>query len=368
MKTVIVGCGRVGAADGRSARPGRPSRSSSSTGDARPSTSSSSFKGNAVRGDGTDEDMLRRAGVEGADLFLALTEGDNRNVMAAQLATEALGVAQVVAKVNDPLRAEAYAALGLATICRTDLMLDAIMGFTGWRRHHPRRPGGDRPPSGDHGRASRSTSPAVARPCRPPVTMRGAGRRAPAAAGRRDGRRTPASEHPGGLSHVRARRRRRQGRLLPVQGARPGRPRGVLLEKDKARAGRSPMRSARSSIAHDGCEGKYLGEAGANRADIVAAVTGDDEDNLVICQMAKHHFDVPRTIARVNNPKNEALFKHLGVDELISPTRMVLGSIEQDIPVHELLHLGTLGRVATSRSSRRRCRPVRRRSGARPAT
>jgi trk system potassium uptake protein TrkA len=75
----------------------------------------------------------------------------------------------------------------------------------------------------------------------------------------------------------------------------------------------------------------------------VAAVTGDDEDNLVICQMAKHHFDVPRTIARVNNPKNEDLFRHLGVDEIISPTRMILGSIEQDIPVHELLHLAALG-------------------------
>jgi trk system potassium uptake protein TrkA len=71
-------------------------------------------------------------------------------------------------------------------------------------------------------------------------------------------------------------------------------------------------------------------------------VTGDDEDNLVICQMAKHHFDVPRTIARVNNPKNEDLFRHLGVDEIISPTRMALGSIEQDIPVHELLHLAAI--------------------------
>ena len=117
----------------------------------------------------------------------------------------------------------------------------------------------------------------------------------------------------------------------------------VLLEKDKARAEQIADEIGSIVIAHDGCEGKYLGEAGANRADIVAAVTGDDEDNLVICQMAKHHFDVPRTIARVNNPKNEALFKHLGVDELISPTRMVLGSIEQDIPVHELLHLGSLG-------------------------
>jgi len=117
----------------------------------------------------------------------------------------------------------------------------------------------------------------------------------------------------------------------------------VLMEKDRARANQIADEIGSVVIPHDGCEGKYLAEAGANRADIVAAVTGDDEDNLVICQMAKHHFDVPRTIARVNNPANERLFKHLGVDELISPTRMVLGSIEQDIPVNELLHLAALG-------------------------
>jgi len=117
----------------------------------------------------------------------------------------------------------------------------------------------------------------------------------------------------------------------------------ALMEKDPGRARQIVEEIGSIVIPHDGCEGKYLGEAGCNRADVVAAVTGDDEDNLVICQMAKHHFAVPRTIARVNNPKNEELFRHLGVDELISPTRMVLGSIEQDIPVHELLHLATLG-------------------------
>jgi trk system potassium uptake protein TrkA len=117
----------------------------------------------------------------------------------------------------------------------------------------------------------------------------------------------------------------------------------VLLEKDLRRAAQIADEIGSVVIAQDGCEGKYLHQAGANRADIVAAVTGDDEDNLVICQMAKHHFDVPRTIARVNNPKNERLFRHLGVDEIISPTRMILGSIEQDIPVHELLHLAALG-------------------------
>ena len=117
----------------------------------------------------------------------------------------------------------------------------------------------------------------------------------------------------------------------------------VLMEKDKARAAHIVDELGSIVVAQDGCEGKYLRQAGSNRADIIVAVTGDDEDNLVICQMAKHHFDVPRTIARVNNPKNEDLFKHLGVDELISPTRMILGSIEQDIPVHELLHLAALG-------------------------
>ncbi len=117
----------------------------------------------------------------------------------------------------------------------------------------------------------------------------------------------------------------------------------VVMEKDRARADQIADEIGSIVVAHDGCEGKYLGEAGCARAAIVAAVTGDDEDNLVICQMAKHHFDVPRTIARVNNPKNEDLFRHLGVDEIISPTRMILGAIEQDIPVNELLHLAALG-------------------------
>ena len=103
MKTVIVGCGRVGAAAGRGVRRRRPRGRRSSTSSTRAfDRLSATFNGHAIRGDGTDEDVLRRAGAEGADLFLALTEGDNRNVMAAQLATETLGVQQVVAKINDP--------------------------------------------------------------------------------------------------------------------------------------------------------------------------------------------------------------------------------------------------------------------------
>lgn len=126
MKIVIVGCGRVGAsAADQYDRAGHEVivlDSSTSSFDRLPS----SFGGKAIRGDGTDEDVLRRAGAEGADIFLALTEGDNRNVMAAQLAIEALEIRRVIAKMNDPVRAAAYAELGIATLCRTGLMVDAI--------------------------------------------------------------------------------------------------------------------------------------------------------------------------------------------------------------------------------------------------
>jgi trk system potassium uptake protein TrkA len=90
-----------------------------------------SFGGSAVRGDGTDEDTLRRAGAVSADLFFAMTEGDNRNVMAAQLAVEALDARKVIAKLNDPLRAAAYADLGINTLCRTNLMATAVSDFLG---------------------------------------------------------------------------------------------------------------------------------------------------------------------------------------------------------------------------------------------
>ena len=131
MKIVIVGCGRVGSsvaeAYDRSGHQVLVIDSSTAAFDRLPS----SFGGTAIRGDGTDEDVLKRAGAEGADVFLALTEGDNRNVMAAQVALETLGVKKAMAKVNDPVRAAAYAALGIATICRTTLMVDAIDGFLG---------------------------------------------------------------------------------------------------------------------------------------------------------------------------------------------------------------------------------------------
>ncbi|MFC1934981.1 potassium channel family protein, partial [Chloroflexota bacterium] len=92
----------------------------------------------------------------------------------------------------------------------------------------------------------------------------------------------------------------------------------------------------------DGCEVATLEEVGAGRADMLVAVTGDDEDNLVSCQVAKFKFNVPRTISRIRNPQNEALFKKLGVDVTVSATQIILEAIEQEVPTHPLIHLQTI--------------------------
>jgi trk system potassium uptake protein len=131
VKIVIVGCGRVGAAlaeafDGAGYEVVIIDITARAF-----DRLSDEFRGQAVRGDGTDEDVLRRAGTVGADILLALTEGDNRNVMAAQVAMENLGVGKSLAKINDPVRAAAYAELGIATICRTTMLSDAIHAFLG---------------------------------------------------------------------------------------------------------------------------------------------------------------------------------------------------------------------------------------------
>jgi trk system potassium uptake protein TrkA len=132
VKIVIVGCGRVGASAAEAYDMAGHEVVVIDSATAAFDRLPTSFGGIALRGDGTDEDVLRRAGAEGADIFLAMTEGDNRNVMAAQLAIEALGIEKVIAKINDPLRAKAYAELGIATLCRTGLMVNAMDRYLGF--------------------------------------------------------------------------------------------------------------------------------------------------------------------------------------------------------------------------------------------
>jgi trk system potassium uptake protein TrkA len=129
VKFVIVGCGRVGAGLAEAFDNAGHEVIVIDLSTRAFDRLSGEFNGQALRGDGTDEDVLRRAGAEGADVLLALTEGDNRNVMAAQVAVEKLNVGKVMAKINDPVRAAAYAELGIATVCRTTMLTDAILAF-----------------------------------------------------------------------------------------------------------------------------------------------------------------------------------------------------------------------------------------------
>jgi trk system potassium uptake protein len=113
----------------------------------------------------------------------------------------------------------------------------------------------------------------------------------------------------------------------------------LVVEKDGRRA--EFITNELGNVVHrgDACEASTLAEIGTARADVVCAVTGDDEDNLVICQMAKKAFHVNRTIARINNPANEEIFRKLGIDVTVSTTEVILSVLEQEIPAEAVVPL-----------------------------
>jgi len=116
----------------------------------------------------------------------------------------------------------------------------------------------------------------------------------------------------------------------------------LLLEKDRRRYAMLAEALGDVVAQGDGCEIRIMAEAGFSRADVVVAVTGDDEDNLVICQMAKIKFGAPRTVARVNNPANLGLFEKLGIDTTVSSTQIIFNLIEQQIEPGQVIPLGAL--------------------------
>lgn len=116
----------------------------------------------------------------------------------------------------------------------------------------------------------------------------------------------------------------------------------LIVEENAEKAAQIAEDLGEIVMIGDGCEASTMERAGMGRADMAIALTGDDEDNLVVCQVAKHKFNVPHTIARINNPKNERIFKMLGIDATISSTGVILGHIEQELPSHPMIPLMTL--------------------------
>jgi trk system potassium uptake protein TrkA len=122
MKVVIVGCGRTGLTLSELLVRGGHDVTVIDLDRAALARLTQPFKGTTLQGSGTDMDVLRQASIDKADAFIALTEGDNRNLMAAQVAKQIFGVKTVIAKVNDPIRAHTYRRHGIGTFSRTTIL------------------------------------------------------------------------------------------------------------------------------------------------------------------------------------------------------------------------------------------------------
>lgn len=118
----------------------------------------------------------------------------------------------------------------------------------------------------------------------------------------------------------------------------------LLIERDKRRCALLQDELGEMVMRGRGDEIHTMREAGADRADIVVACTGDDEDNLIISQIAKWYFNVPRTVARINDPRNETIFQQLGIDATVSSTNIIYHLIEQEIETGEIIPLAALQR------------------------
>ena len=114
----------------------------------------------------------------------------------------------------------------------------------------------------------------------------------------------------------------------------------TIIEQNRDRFVRLEHDFEHAAIVGDATELFVLERAGIGRPpDLVVAVTGDDEDNMVICQMARERYGVDKVIARVNDPRNQAHFDLLGISPTVSATQTIMALIEHEVPEHELIHL-----------------------------
>ena len=114
----------------------------------------------------------------------------------------------------------------------------------------------------------------------------------------------------------------------------------AIVEQERDRAERLEEEFEHRAIYGDGTELFVLERAGITRPpDIVVAVTGDDEDNIIICQLARERYGVGKVIARVNDPRNQAYFDLLGISPTVSATGAIMALIEHEVPEHGLIHL-----------------------------
>lgn len=249
-----------------------------------------------IAGNAIDPDVLREAGADGADALFALSRDENTNLMVAQVARQVFHVPKVMAVVYDPAREPSYRAAGIETMALTVAGAEFIVGqlmqtpppeFSEvWKRVH--------------GHAAEMSSPPVRSETTGPmyVIIVGGGR----------------------VGYFLARALLENN--IEV----------TIVESDKKIFDLVSHQVDCPVILGDGSSTAVLERAGAHRASVFVAVTNHDHDNLIACQLAKQQFGVPKTIARVKNPKNEAVMQMLGVDITVSSTSIIASVIQSELP------------------------------------
>ncbi len=256
----------------------------------------------ALSGNAIDEDILREAGAEEADVLLALTRDENTNLMVAQIARVIFNVPKVLAIIYDPARESSFRELGIEAL---PLTLAGAEILAGWLDGSP-GPGS-----------------AVARIMKPVDSTRPSRVRV-----------RPIDAHDdsfyviivgGGLvGFYLARGLLRSGHEV------------TIIESDPATHELVAEHIDCPVIIGDGSSTATLERAGASRANILCSVTNHDQDNLIACQVGKFRFGVTKTVARVKNPKNEAVMRRLGVDTTVSSTAIITRVIETELPTSNI--------------------------------
>ena len=262
------------------------------------------FIGNAI-----DEDLLREAGAESADVMLALTRDENTNLMIAQIARVVFNVPKVIAIVYDPQREASFHEAGIETlaiaVAGAELLAARVEGRAGVSGTAP---GAWHPAAGQ----------ASARvPLRPLEAQ--------------DGSFYVIVVGGGLVGFYLARNLLKNGHEV------------TIIERNPDTFELASRQIDCPVVLGDGSTIAVLEQAGASRANVLCAVTDHDQDNLIACQVAKYHFGIPKAIARVKNPKNEAVMSRLGVDTTVSSTAIITNVIESELPATRARTLASLG-------------------------
>jgi trk system potassium uptake protein TrkA len=313
MNVVVIGYGRVGSALAREAVARGHAVTVIDNHSSRVQRAVRLQGARVVAGSAVDVQVQRDAAVGSADLFLAVTSNDNVNLVAAQIAVEVFQVTNVVARVYAPSRSEVTANRGIVTFCPTSYAIDRGLELM----------------LAAEGEAAPHSPPARKTGARQRVTYK------------------PADETKFVVVAGGGRVGFHLARSLVTAGHEV-----AMIERDPQTAAELSARIDIPVIVGDGSMSPVLEEAGAGRAKVFAAVTGQDEDNLIACQTVKTLWQAqnqgpgagtpPKTIARISDPYNEDLYRALGVDATVSATSLIQSVVERELPTLKIKTLLSL--------------------------